>query len=377
MTAHTPERAAHKTVAILAGGRSSEHAISLITACNVMQALDTKKYQVIPLAITPAGHWYLTSLEELQSLTADQTLAHFKGGGQQVYLPMGEADSRLRLVNEDGSLELGPSIDVVFPLLHGPFGEDGSLQGLLEMAGLPYVGCGVACSAMGMDKHFMKLAFEAAGLEVGPYRVITWRQWQQDKEAALTRLEQLGLPVFVKPARAGSSFGITRVDNFQDLEEAIELAHKFDPKVIVEAGISGREIECAVLDSAHSGQPRASYPGEIVVDKDSAAFYDFEAKYVSTSDAYTQCPADLPQDIEAKIRQQAVQAFLALDGEGMCRADFFYTDQGKVIINEINTVPGFTPISMYKVMWEKSGLSFSDLLDQLIQLALARPLGLR
>ncbi|MDO5750960.1 MAG: D-alanine--D-alanine ligase family protein [Rothia sp. (in: high G+C Gram-positive bacteria)] len=367
------------TIALLTGGRSSEHSISLITAVGVLGALDRSKYDVVIIGITRDGRWYLASEEQLRELVdADQAYATFEGGGQQVFLPLGAQDSRLRLVDENQQLSLGSAIDVVFPLLHGPFGEDGTLQGLLEMADLKYVGCGVTASAIGMDKHFMKLAFEAAGLEVGPYEVVTDRQWRHNREEALERVNRLQYPVFVKPTRAGSSFGITKVDEPSQLQAAIEEARTFDPKVIIEQGIDGREIELSVLDGHHGQMPRVSYPGEIeVVQQSEQAFYDFEAKYVSKTDAVTRCPADLPQQVQDELREQAVRAFLALDGEGLSRADFFYTSDGRVLINEVNTMPGFTPISMYKTLWEYGGLSYSELIDELISLAVERPLGLR
>ncbi|WP_346844662.1 D-alanine--D-alanine ligase family protein [uncultured Rothia sp.] len=373
----TAEKPTKARVALLAGGRSSEHSISLITACGVLSAIDTDKFEVIAIGITQDGRWYLTDLEELREITAQGPTATFPAGKRQVFLPLGGTDSRLRLESEEHTLELSEPIDVVFPLLHGPFGEDGTVQGLLEMANLKYVGCGVASSAIGMDKHFMKVAFEAAGLEVGPYEVISKRQWDKDQQAAKQRIAALGFPVFVKPARAGSSFGITKVDSVEQLDEAIAEAHRFDPKLVIEAGIDGREIECAVLDSAHGAMPRASYPGEIVMTDDEHGFYDFEAKYVSKTSAQTRCPADLPPEIQDQIRQLAVEAFLALDGEGLSRADFFYTNDGRIVINEVNTMPGFTPISMYKTMWENSGIEYSTLIDELIELALTRNLGLR
>lgn len=373
------QASAKTTVALLCGGRSSEHSISLITARGVLGAIDHDKYEVITIGITPDGRWYLTSQEALTQLLEDQPLATFPAAGQQVFLPLGGEDRRLRLIDPEHpeQVTLGPALDVVFPLLHGPFGEDGTLQGLLEMANLPYVGCGVASSAVSMDKHLMKLAFEAAGLEVGPYEVITHRQWVNDPAEAKARIAKLGFPVFVKPARAGSSFGISKVDSADQLDAAIAEAQAHDPKLVVEAGIEGREIECAVLDGHHSAAPCTSYPGEIVVTDQEHSFYDFEAKYVSKTSAVTQCPADLPQEVSDRLRQLAAQAFLAVDGEGLCRADFFYTTDGRLVINEVNTMPGFTPISMYKTMWEASGLGYSQLIDELISLALERPLGLR
>ena len=365
------------TVALLCGGRSSEHSISLITAVGVLGAIDTAKYEVVPVGITKDGRWYLTDAQELEKLTAGPDMAEFTGGAQQVFLPLGAGDSRLHLVDSAGHLEFGPAINVVFPLLHGPFGEDGTVQGLLEMANLPYVGCGVTASAVGMDKHFMKVAFADAGLEVGPYEVVTDRQWRHDRDGALERVARLGYPMFVKPARAGSSFGITKVDTAEQLVPAIEQARVYDPKVVIEAGIVGREIECGILDGNNGDMPRASYPGEIEMQGEQGGFYDFEAKYVSKTTAVTRCPANLPPEDLERMRQLAVKAFLALDGEGISRADFFYTPDARLIVNEVNTMPGFTPISMYKTMWENTGIEYKDLIDELLMLALERPVGLR
>ena len=254
------ENAQKKTVALLCGGRSSEHPISLITAVGVLGAIDSSVYDVVTIGITKDGRWYLTNLEELSALLdAAPAHAEFTGGSHQVFLPLGAGDSRVHLVDADGNLEYGPALDVVFPLIHGPFGEDGTIQGLLELAELPYVGCGVTASAVGMDKHFMKVAFESAGLEVGPYEVVTDRQWTHEREESLKRITALGYPMFVKPTRAGSSFGITKVDKFEELVPAIEEARLHDAKIIVEAGIVGREIECGVLDGHHGDMPRASY----------------------------------------------------------------------------------------------------------------------
>ena len=359
--------------------RSSEHPISLITAAGVLGAIDRTAYDVITIGITRDGRWYLTDEQQLAELTAGtRGTAEFPEGTQQVFLPMGAGDSRLTLVDAEGNVTRTAPVDVVFPLLHGPFGEDGTVQGLLEMADLHYVGCGVTASAVGMDKHFMKVAFESAGLEVGPYEVVTNRQWEhEDREQILERVLKLGFPMFVKPTRAGSSFGITKVDSVEELVPAIEEARRHDPKIIIEAGIVGREIECAVLDGHHGEMPRASYPGEIEVVDEDHGFYDFEAKYVSESSAVTVCPANLPQDVQDRLRELAVKAFLALDGEGLSRADFFYTEDGRLVINEVNTMPGFTPISMYKTMWENTGISYTDLISELLTLAMERPLGLR
>jgi D-alanine-D-alanine ligase len=229
-----------------------------------------------------------------------------------------------------------------------------------------------------MDKHYMKLVFAGHGLPVGPYVVVQPREWEQRQAEVVKRVsDQLAFPVFVKPARAGSSLGVTRVDDVSGLAEAIEAARFHDPKVLVEQGIAGREIECAVLGGRGGAAPRASVPGEIVVDHDAADFYDFEAKYLSASQARTDAPADLPDEVAERIRDLAVRAFEAIGGEGLSRVDVFVTPHGEVVLNEINTMPGFTPISMYPKMWEATGLSYAELIDELIQLALERPTGLR
>jgi D-alanine-D-alanine ligase len=363
-------------VLVLFGGRSSEHPISCITASGVLQAMDPACYEVVPVGITTTGQW--------TGLGADPR-AWDLPGGDLPHVPE-PADPLSLHLRQDGTHELvsatsgashGP-IDVVFPLVHGPFGEDGTLQGQLEMAAVPYVGAGVLASAVGMDKHFMKIAFQAAGLRVGPWETITDRQWLADRAAAMERVSALGFPLFVKPARAGSSFGITRVAGPEGLEAAIEEARRFDPKVVVEAGIVGREIECAVLDGRGVQSPRASLPGEIVVHDGSShhEFYDFQAKYQDNTAADLSCPADLPQEAIAAVQRQAVLAFDAVDAEGLSRVDFFYTPEGEFVVNEINTMPGFTPISMYPSMWERSGLDYGSLIDELIILALERGTGL-
>lgn len=364
-------------IGILFGGRSSEHSISVITAQGVLGVLDHEKYEPVLVGITEDGRWHLSSEEEIRALLAADPLPHFLGTGPEVSLPMGASSGGLVLKSAEGELSEGPVLDVVFPLLHGPFGEDGTVQGLLEMADLPYVGAGVTASAVGMDKHFMKMAFQAAGLKVGPYRVVSARDAANAPEDAAARVRELSLPVFVKPARGGSSKGITRVDDWADYPAALAEAQSFDPKVVVEQGIEGREIECAVLDGHHLAMPKASYPGEIEVTDAEHDFYDFEAKYVQTQSSTLRCPADLPQEVREEIRAEAVKAFLALDCEGLCRADFFWTTDGDVVINEVNTLPGFTPISMYRTMWAATGIEYAELVEDLVSLALERPVGLR
>ena len=348
-------------VALLFGGRSGEHSISAATAAGVLKAIDRSKYDVVPIGITRGGQWVLTS--------ADAAQFELDGG----HLPEVTDDSGTAL---DTLADAGP-VDVVFPVLHGPFGEDGTIQGLLEMAGVRYVGCGVLASAVGMDKHYMKIAFAAAGLPIGPYVVIQPRDWELRQSEMIAEISEMKFPVFVKPSRAGSSLGVTRVDDISTLAGAVDLARFHDPKVIVEQGIEGREIECAVLGGRGGDPARASVPGEIVVDHEEADFYDFEAKYLSASQARTDAPADLPDHIAATIQEYAVRAFDAIGGEGLSRVDSFVTPDGEVILNEINTLPGFTPISMYPKMWEASGLAYADLIDELIQLAVERPVGLR
>ncbi|MCT2325047.1 D-alanine--D-alanine ligase [Micrococcus luteus] len=372
-----PEAAAgaRPRVLLLFGGRSSEHPISCVTAAGVLHAADRQRWDVVPVGVARSGLW---SHDELD-------VASFRlDGGALPEVPEPEAPVSLRAL-PDGTVELtaadgsslGP-VDVVFPLLHGPWGEDGTLQGMFESLGLPYVGCGVLASAVGMDKHFMKVAFQAAGLEVGPWETITARDWARDPEAALARAGALAYPLFVKPARAGSSFGITRVTEPAGLRAAVEEARRFDPKVVVEAGIVGREIECAVLDGHGAAAPRASLPGEIVVahDEGETQFYDFESKYQDTGTTQLSCPAELPEEEIERLRALAIRAFEAVDGSGLGRCDFFFTPDGRCVVNEINTMPGFTPISMYPAMWERTGLSYDDLISELLDLALERGVGL-
>jgi D-alanine-D-alanine ligase len=264
---------------------------------------------------------------------------------------------------------------VVLPLLHGPYGEDGTIQGMLELAGIRYVGAGVLASAVGQDKAFMKLVWQAHGLPVGSYVVVTDRDWRLDRRRALDEIKQLGSPVFVKPARAGSSMGITRVDAGGDLEAAIETAREHDPKVIIEAAIRGREIECGVLQGIGDGPAEASLPAEVMM-ADGHEFYDFESKYLDGSTSMA-IPARIPEQAIAEVRRIAVRAFEALDCEGLARVDFFHTPDGRWILNEINTMPGFTPTSAFPQMWAATGLDYPALVDRLIQTALSRPLGLR
>ncbi len=365
-------------VALLFGGRSGEHAISAATAAGVLKAIDREKYDVIPVGITRDGKWVVASDDPaVWELRSDRLAEVTAASGSEVVLSSSSDGPQLQVL-EPGSVPavLG-QVDVVFPVLHGPFGEDGTVQGLLELADVRYVGSGVLASAVGMDKAYMKLVFTAHGLPVGRHVVVTERDWSQRREDVLTRVKELQLPVFVKPARAGSSLGVTRVADLADLERAVEDAQVHDPKVLVEEGIEGREIECAVLGGRGDGPPRASVPGEILVDEAARDFYDFEAKYIDEATARLEIPADLPPAVAERVRDLAVRAFEAIGAEGIARVDTFVTTDGQVVLNEINTMPGFTPISMYPKMWEASGLAYPDLIDELIQLALERRTGLR
>ena len=365
-------------VALLFGGRSSEHAVSCATAAGVMRAIDRDLYDILPIGIAPDGKWVLLRDDPAAlELTRTQTPV-VPDDASAVAVPTSTRDRRLRTADPGAvPVELG-EVDVVFPVLHGPYGEDGTVQGLLELADLRYVGSGVLASAAGMDKHFMKVIFAGAGLPIGAHTVITDAQWRHDPATARAGVGSWGMPAFVKPARAGSSMGITKVTALEHLDAAIETARAHDLKVIVEAAIEGREIECAVLQG-RDGQPvRTSHVGEIVVRAGHGHdFYDFDAKYLDSDAVELSCPADVPVEVSNRIRELAVAAFQALGCEGLARVDCFYTTSGQVLVNEINTMPGFTPSSMYPRMWQASGLSYPELIDELIALALERPLGLR
>jgi D-alanine-D-alanine ligase len=382
----SPEQQLRKPrVAVVFGGRSSEHAVSVVTAGAVLRAIDRTKYEVLPIGITTDGRWALTADDPERMAIADRALptveqiAESTDGTVVLSLDPG---NREVVYSEPGSVPkaLG-EVDVVFPMLHGPYGEDGTLQGLLELSGIPYVGAGVLASAVGQDKEYMKRVFTSFGLPVGPYVVIRPREWEQGPEGAkgaaarkkiVDFAGEHGWPLFVKPARAGSSIGITKVEDLAGLDEAIAEAQRHDPKILVEALLRGREIECGVLEFEDG--PRASVPAEIppVTAHD---FYDFEAKYIDA--AAGMVPAPLTEEQTAEVRRLAVAAFDAASCEGLVRADFFLTEDGEFVINEINTMPGFTPISMYPRMWQESGVGYAELVDRLIQAALRRPTGLR
>jgi D-alanine-D-alanine ligase len=363
-------------LAVVFGGRSTEHAVSCVSAGSVLAAVDRSRYDVVPIGISHEGRWVLAPDEpEKLAITGDR-LPEVEASGASVVLS-GDPTHRGLAVHEPGAVprELG-EVDVVLPLLHGPYGEDGTLQGLLELAGVPYVGSGVFASAAAMDKGHMKALLQAAGLPVGPYAVVTPRQWEHDRAAVRETVAALGFPVFVKPARAGSSVGISKVHGPDALDEAVELARSHDPRVVVEAALDGREIECGVLEGLDGGPAEASLPAEVVVGGDHE-FYDFAAKYLPDEGTELVVPAELPDDVVAEVRDQAVRAFDALGCEGLARVDFFVADGGRVVVNEVNTMPGFTPVSMFPLMWKATGLDYPALVDRLVQTALSRPTGLR
>jgi D-alanine-D-alanine ligase len=353
-------------LAVLFGGRSTEHAISCVSAGSVLEALADGPWELVPVGITRDGRWVLAEADQSYAIEGE-TLPEVRGGRAVV------------LVGDEGFHGLRPldggepvAIDVVFPVLHGPFGEDGTVQGQLEMADLPYVGSGVFASAAAMDKAHMKALLRAAGMPVGPYAVLDARGTLTPEDR-----DRLGLPVFVKPARGGSSVGISKVTSWSDLDAALALARESDPKVVVEAAVEGREIECGVLGQGGAGAaepPEASLPAEIHVSTE-FAFYDFAAKYLSESTTFD-VPADLPAEVVDDVRRQAVAAFRALDCAGLARVDFFVQPDGAVVVNEVNTMPGFTPVSMYPRMWAATGVEYPKLVRRLVELAVERGSGL-
>jgi len=358
-------------VAVIFGGRSSEHSISCISAGSVLRALDRTCYEVVPIGITKSGKWVLEADNPDGLAIQNGTFPEVNTANSALVFT---ADpTATELVVQSVIPEVLQQVDVAFPVLHGPWGEDGTIQGLLELAGIPYVGSGVFASAAAMDKAHLKAMMQSAGLPIGPYEVVSNSQWVNERDASLARIKTLGLPVFIKPCRAGSSVGISKVKSHDELVAAIEAARIHDPKVIVEASIEdAREIECGVLGT--STGPKASVCAEIIV-REGHEFYDFEAKYVDDS-VELSVPANLDPVLHEKLRELAIKAFLAMDGEGLARVDMFVTGND-VVINEINTMPGFTPISMYPRMWAETGLDYPALVDALVQDALRRGVGLR
>jgi len=360
-------------IGVLHGGRSGEHEVSIASAAAVFANIDRKRYEPVAIRIEKDGRWRLLDRPPSAASAADvidqMREAGSARGGRDVVMPARPGDDTLLLLDLEnaGSVVTGLGLDVIFPVLHGPYGEDGTVQGLLELADVPYVGCGVLSSAVGMDKAVMKILFQARGLRVTPWVVVRRNQWLADRAAIIEHISAtLTYPVFVKPANLGSSVGISKVASQSALGDAIDLAASFDPKVVVETGVvRAREIECAVLGN---DAPEASVPGEIVP---SGEFYDYHAKYLS-SGSKTVIPAPIPASVADEVRRQSVTAFDAIDGTGLARVDFLLSDTDELFINEINTMPGFTTISMYSKLWEASGLSYASLIERLITLAIER-----
>ncbi|CAN5246858.1 D-alanine--D-alanine ligase family protein [soil metagenome] len=375
MTARAQPPTGRIRVAVVFGGRSSEHAISCVSAGSILRNLDPDRYEAVPIGITGDGSWVLSNATPASLAITDGRLPEVTdGSGQALAL---SADPRrsgeLLSVDTSSAGEILASVDVVFPVLHGPYGEDGTIQGLLELAGVPYVGAGVLASAAGMDKEFTKKLLAAEGLPIGDQVVLRARQETLEPE----QQRRLGLPVFVKPARGGSSIGVSRVTAWDQLPAAIAAARKHDPKVIVEAAIVGRELECGVLELP-DGRIEASTVGEIRVAGVRGredGFYDFATKYLDDA-AELDVPAKVDDQVADEIRQLAIRAFQAIDCQGLARVDFFLTEAGPVL-NEINTMPGFTTISMYPRMWAASGIDYPTLLAAMVDTALARGTGLR
>ena len=355
-------------VVILFGGASSEHSISCATASGVLSAIDRTKYDVIPVGITRDGVYVPAEDDVEKWALTDGELPVVEFEGKTVIWPA-SGSKELKFQDETGVHSLG-DVDVVFPVLHGPNGEDGTIQGYLELLALPYVGNGIFASAAGMDKEFSKALFIAAGLPVTPHVVIHKRDWLTNPEGILDEVRGLGsLPLFVKPARAGSSVGVSKVKDMAEFSAALETAFNEDSKVTVEKGLVGREVECAVLSGRAGAKPRVSVAGEIVVK--TRDFYDFEAKYRDADAAELICPADLSETELQEMQALAAKAFNALGCFGLARADFFLTKDG-FFVNELNLMPGFTPISMYPKCWQASGVSYPELIDELIELAFER-----
>jgi D-alanine-D-alanine ligase len=393
-------------VAVVFGGQGPEHSVSCLGAGNTLGAIDRDRYDVIPIGITTDGTWVpvpdrperlaLTGGELPSVESAAASAAHASEGAAGAVSPTSDAGAtEERPRSEEGRQRLPAArselagtavlgdVDVVLPIIHGPFGEDGSLQGLLEMAGVKYVGAGVLASAVGIDKEYMKLIFAGRGLPVVRHVVVRERDWPlpgageatPESKRVLDAIAELGWPLFVKPARGGSSIGTSKASDMGQLHESIELARQFDRKVLVEAAVDGVEIEVSVLEGVAGGPPDTSLPGQMMIEGEDE-FYDFGTKYLDPEDRMA-IPAPIPAAAADEIRRLAAEAFEAVSCEGLARVDFFYTADGKILINEINTLPGMTPTSYFQKLWEASGLPFDQLLDRVIQTALAKRPGLR
>ena len=373
---------AKKRIVVMYGGKADEHSISCISAASALRALDTDKFEAIPVGITKDGKWIVNGENPLGwSLDEGLPTVEKTPGAKEVVLEVALGQDGFFAREDDGTLTPFGHVDAVFPVLHGPFGEDGTIQGLFEMMGVPYVGCGVLASAACMDKHYTKVLLAAAGIPVAPGITLDARsfdkasEFKTDADAIMAQVSEAGLqyPLFVKPSRAGSSFGVSKVEHEGDAAElaaAVYEASRHDWRILVEQGIDAREIECAVLCPKAGEAPQASWPGEIVLDKRAEGddqFYDFDSKYMDAAASHVEVPANLPEETLNLVRETAKKAFVAVDGAGLSRVDTFVTKDGKVMVNEINTMPGFTSISMYPKAWEATGVRYTDLITMLIE----------
>jgi D-alanine-D-alanine ligase len=373
-------------VAVVFGGRGPEHQVSCMGGGNMLGAIDRSRYEVIPVGITTDGSWVqVADAPELLAVTDGQlpTVEAIAAPGSQLVPWSG---SGVAVASAPSQIpHLFGDVDLVLPVLHGPYGEDGTIQGLLEMAGVQYVGAGVLASAVSMDKEYMKLIFAAKGLPVGPHVVVRERDWPAadasgealsvEAKRVLDDIAELGWPLFVKPARGGSSIGTSKAHDMAQLREAIATARQYDPKVLVEAAIEGVEVEVSVLEGIDGAPPDTSIPGQLLVDG-GEEFWDFEAKYLDAASSMA-IPAPIPDEALAEIRRLAAAAFDAVSCEGLARVDFFYATDGRILVNEINTMPGLSPASYFQKMWEASGMPFPQLIDRLLQTALKKRPGLR
>lgn len=373
---------AKKRIVVMYGGKADEHSISCISAASALRALDADKFEAIPVGITKDGKWIVNGENPLGwSLDEGLPTVEKTPGAKDVVLEVALGQDGFFAREDDGTLTPFGHVDAVFPVLHGPYGEDGTIQGLFEMMGVPYVGCGVLASAACMDKHYTKVLLAAAGIPVAPGITLDARsfdkasEFKTDADAIMAQVSEAGLqyPLFVKPSRAGSSFGVTKVEHEGDAAElaaAVYEASRHDWRILVEQGIDAREIECAVLCPKAGEAPQASWPGEIVLDKRAEGddqFYDFDSKYMDAAASHVEVPANLPEETLNLVRETAKKAFVAVDGAGLSRVDTFVTKDGKVMVNEINTMPGFTSISMYPKAWEATGVRYTDLITMLIE----------
>ncbi len=349
-------------VALVYGGKSGEHEVSLQSAKSVYEALDKDKYDIHLIGIDKTGRWLLGEASHYLLNTSNPKLIALNEANTKEITPVQSGTTTGLITIENGG-EMG-TVDVFFPIMHGTYGEDGSMQGMLELLNTAYVGAGVLGSAIGMDKDVMKRLLTQAGIPVTDY--VTVRKGERGREIVKRAVEQFGFPLFVKPANMGSSVGVSKVSNKKELVKAVQTALKYDIKALIEKAVTGREIECSVLGNSN---PLASVPGEVIPHHE---FYSYEAKYIDENGAGLVIPAHLPADIKTMIQKTAVDAFKVLECSGMARVDFFLTAGGEIFVNEINTIPGFTKISMYPKLWEASGLSYRELLDRLIQLAIER-----